>query len=112
MEVTWIINHPRGVELLGYIPTFIHEDDPRTAVEQFNDRYSHGGGWHPFKGFSLVDEEGKEYELVYPASEDGPAERYKAIGVAKLRDEIIIVFEHAWVVILQKDNTWEASRMD
>lgn len=92
---------------LGFLPGFLREDDPRPAKEQFAERYAHGGGWSPFKGFEF-----RNLRLIYPASDDGPEEVYRVIAHTSLRDEAIMLYEYAWVVILQKDGTWEVSRMD
>lgn len=91
-------------DLLGFIPTFLSEDDPRPAVEQLNSNYKHGGGWNRFHGFSFTP---KTLTLCYPGDPS-----MKAVARGKVRNETILIFEHAWVVILQADGTWEASRMD
>jgi hypothetical protein len=38
-------------EELGLLPDFIDQNDPRSAREQFDANYGHGGGWHPIDGF-------------------------------------------------------------
>lgn len=101
MEVK--ILHPRGAELLGFIPEFLRESDPRTAAEQFHERYAHGGGWSPFQGFKLLENR----SIKYPGD---PA--HKPVAELKFRDETILVYEHAWVCILQTDGKYEISRMD
>jgi hypothetical protein len=91
--------------MLGYIPGFIHEDDPRPAKEQLNANYAHGGGWFPMTGFIVVDRD--SMKLKYPGD---PA--MTPLYSAKLREEEIYVYSHAWVVIVQKDGSWEMARMD
>lgn len=93
-------------DMLGLIPSFLSESDPRPAQEQFNTAYAHGGGWQRFDGFKLTGE-APQWRLKHPGD---PA--YVAIAFAQLREETIIVFEHAWVVILQSDGSWECARMD
>ena len=88
----------------GLIPTFLNTLDPRPAAEQFNERYSFGGGWRPFKGFEFDPE---NVTITYP--DDPPLE---AIDKMNFRDERIILFPHAWVMILQKNGDFEISRMD
>lgn len=98
------IMHPRAnAEMLGFIPTFLSERDPRPAAEQFDDAYRHGGGWHPFEGFKMLP----DGSLKYPGD---PA--YQILAQAKLRDETISIYEHAWVAIVQKDGSFQVSRMD
>jgi hypothetical protein len=92
-----------GPDLLGYLPMIFSEDDQRSAREQVEANYGHGGGWRPLPGFELLP---------------GRKLRYKTDPVmhplfgAMLRDELIHVYEHSWVMITQPDGTWEVSRMD
>ena len=86
----------------GYIPSFLNSDDPRPAREQFGEGYI--AGWRPFKGFDMHP---KTHELRYP---DDPT--MKPIDKMKFRDELIILYPYSWVAIVQKDGTFEVSRMD
>lgn len=88
--------------LWGYIPSFLDEDDPRSAVEQIKEKYI--GGWIPMKEFKLNKD---TMVLSYPG--DPPFIPY---GILLFRDEKLFIYEGAFVVILQKDGSWEASRMD
>lgn len=101
----WQILDARASDMLGYIPTFVTEDDPRPAKEQFNTGYAHGGGWNPLSGWKLVDE--RTYKIYYPGD---PA--MKPIARAELRDELICVYPHAWVGVFQKDGSYEIARLD
>lgn len=100
--------------LAGMIPEFFSENDPRPAKDQLHERYAHGGGVHPFKGFKLIHKldrlGGKDpghYCLQYP--EDPPMrERCRA----KLRDETLVLFDSDWFAIVQKDGTFLACRVD
>lgn len=91
-------------DLLGFIPGFLDERNPASAREQLNHNYAHGGGWTPFPGFFFNP---AAATISYPG--DPPL---KPVGRAKLRDETIIVYPHAWVLILQNDGTYEVCRMD
>jgi hypothetical protein len=103
MAIVWIPMHPRAhPDMLGYLPTFLLENDPRPAKEQFQERYVFGG-WSSFAGFELIAND----KLKYPG--DPPI---LPIYRTYLRDEEITMYEHAWVMIRQKDGTWEVSRMD
>jgi len=86
----------------GFITSFLDTDDPRPAIEQFNENYI--SGWRPFEGFTFDIVEGT---LSYPG--DPP---YKVISAIKFRDELILLFPSAWVLVLQPDQTWQVSRMD
>jgi hypothetical protein len=89
---------------LGLIQAFVSAGDKRSAAEQFDVNYSHGGGWRKFDGFKFDPE---KLTLQYPGDPE-----YHVLFRSHLRDETILVFGNAWVVIVQKDGTWECSRMD
>jgi hypothetical protein len=41
----WILKHPRArYDMLGFIPQFLDDADPRPAREQLHSAYAHGGG--------------------------------------------------------------------
>lgn len=93
--------HPRATfEHLGFIPSFLDEADPRPAREQFDERYV--SGWWPLPKFKLDGT-----TLKYPG--DPPLKPYALI---EFRDEIILVYEHDLVVIVQPDGGFEGARMD
>ena len=91
-------------EMLGFIPSFLSEDDPRPASVQLNENYAHGGGWHPMKGFDLDTE---TMTLNYEG--DPPL---RLVAASALREELILVFQYAWVVIISPGGTYEVSRCD
>lgn len=105
MTIPFRILDPRYTEeALGLIPMFLSEQDDAPARVQFNERYSHGGGWQPMKGWKS----GPAGEIMYPG--DPPL---APIAIATLHDlEIIRVYPHAWVSITQPDGSFEVSRMD
>lgn len=97
------LKHPKATqEMLGYIPRFLDENNPESAKVQLNDNYQHGGGWDPFQGFKMTSQ-----GLEYPG--DAPT---RLLADGKLREEIIRIYEHAWVAIVQPDGSYEISRMD
>ena len=103
MITEWHQLHPNATpEMLGYIPSFLNENDPTPAREQFNENYI--GGWHPFQGFKLNT---ITLELEYP--NDPPT---VPLAYAEFRNEVIVVYQHAWVAIIQADGSFEVSRMD
>ena len=98
----WIPLHPAATpDMLGYIPTFLHESDPRPAAQQIAAHYV--GGWDPFPGFKL----GERQQLIYPG--DPPM---SPLFMSTLREETIFFYDHAWLRIVQPDDTWEVSRLD
>lgn len=103
-QVEWTLLHPKVTpEHLGFLPGYLHEDDPATAAEQLNEGYSFAGGWRPQEGFTLTDKNA----LLYPG--DPPL---KPIAEAKLRDETVYLYDYAIVAVVQKDRSFETCRMD
>jgi len=103
-KMLWIMRHPKATpEMLGIIPCFLDEDDPRPAAEQFNDAYSHGGGWRSMPGFTMLP----NGNLSYPG--DPPVE---LLAETRLRDEVVRFYDFAWVAIVQPDGSYDICRMD
>jgi hypothetical protein len=104
-----LLNPHVNPEVFGIIPEFLNPDDPRPAREQFNERYAHGGGWCPSKGWQLL----KDDSIYYTQSvEEGEDPRHSPLARFKFRNESIVLYDHAWVAIIQPDRTFEVSRMD
>jgi hypothetical protein len=100
----WVAMHPSATyDHVGAIPLMVSERNPQRATEQLNAGYGHGGGWRPFDGFAM----GRDHSLKYPG--DPPL---RPLAQAWLRDELIIVYEHAWVAVVQPDGSFEVCRMD
>ena len=98
----WYAMHPQATpEMLGIIPEFLDEADPRPAREQFQSNYV--GGWEPLDGFKLIDGDRLLYATDPPLN---PLIR------ANFRDEEITFYEYEWVMVRQKDGSWEVARMD
>ena len=87
----------------GYIPGFLRDDDPRPAREQFDERYV--SGWVPAPPGLSFDVE--TLTMTYP--NDPPMH---PISGLQFRDETLLLYPSSWVVIVQKDGSWEAARMD
>jgi hypothetical protein len=103
-EIKVKLLHPRCTpDHIGMIPYWLDESNPAPAREQLDHHYRHGGGWEPFDGFTLLDNN----SIKYPGD---PA--HSPIAEMHLRDETILMYEFSWVLILQKDRTFEICRMD
>jgi hypothetical protein len=101
--IHFILLHPKMTqEHLGFLPDFLSPGDPRPAAEQFDANY-HFGGWTPFKGFKLLEDN----SLKYPGDPKMPP-----LAKAQLRDELILFYESAWVAIIQPDSSFEVARLD
>lgn len=102
--MTWELLHPNITPgHLGILPTMLNESDPRPAKDQFNENYAHGGGWDPFGGFELLEDN----SLKYPG--DPPLE---PLAQLQFRNELIVFYEYSWVAIIHKDRYFEVCRMD
>ncbi len=88
----------------GNIVYFADEGNEMPLNEQFDKNYGFGGGWRPFEGFVF---DPVEKTITYP---EDP--KYYPMAIAKFRDQEIIMYEHAWVLILNADGSFEVSRMD
>jgi hypothetical protein len=90
-------------ENIGMIPDFLSFHDPRKAAEQFNERYAHGGGWHPQPGYEM-DGDGV---LKYPGDPS-----FHPLAAIPFREEIIMIYDAGIVAIVQPDHSFEVCRMD
>lgn len=90
-------------EDLGLIPFFLSNLDLRSAKEQIEANYAHGGGWNPQTEFEMISGN----RLKYPGD---PI--MKPLAKAQLREETIFFYEHAYLAIVQTDGSFEAARVD
>ncbi len=96
--------HPKAeAEDLGLIPFWLNANDPRPAREQLDSNYQHGGGWRPFKGHELLEDDALEYP------DDPPLHPIAEIDI---RNERVLIYEFGWVAIIQPDRSFEVCRMD
>lgn len=100
------------VEMLGYIPKWLSEYDLRSARDQLNTGYSHGGGWDPFQSGN-VSTPGSGFVFLENGNLKYPGDpQTRLLAEAKLRNEVIRIYEQAWVAIIQEDGSYEICRMD
>ena len=108
-RVVWVIKMPNASEHLGMLPAIISSFEDRVA-DQLNNRYAHGGGYHPWgKGeFSLVDVglnaslqtgEFKELHWTDGVETDDP---FKEIARTETRHERVYLFEACILAIVDK----------
>lgn len=100
-NLMWYFVNDGTLDHVGLIPSFLAAEDPRPAKEQLDAAYI--SGWRPFKGHTMDN----QFNLQYP--EDPPT---RPLALTKLRNEMIVVYEHAWVAIIQQDRQFEVCRMD
>lgn len=93
-------------DAVGLLPFCWDTSDPRTAVEQHDERQVGNGPFSDFKGFTYDTE---TEALKYPGD---PALLPLAFAVLPLSRERIIVYPHAWVAIVQDDGSYRVDRRD
>jgi hypothetical protein len=98
----WLLVHGASADMLGLVPSFFSEDDPRPAREQIAARYI--SGWHPLPGFTVSDADGS---LLYPGDPPVPV-----LAATQLRDEHIRFYAYSWLAIIQPDGALEVGRVD
>jgi hypothetical protein len=98
----WVAKHRQfHPDMLGYIPQFLSDRDPRPAKEQLNTNYQ--SGWDAQPGFTMLS----NGNLSYPG--DPPLQ---LLAETRLRDEVIRFYDCEYVAIVQPDGSFEACRMD
>lgn len=103
--ITFTLLHPKAThEMLGMIPGFFDEADRSSAREQLDQAYQHGGGWRPMRAWKY---DPTSLELRYPG--DPPI---APVAMGKLRDELILIYPHSWVCVVQPNGSFEVARMD
>lgn len=96
-----------NMEVVGFIPHFLDGSDSRSAIEQIDTAYQHGGGWSDFKGFQLAGGGDDPYFLTYPGD---PAMR--ELSRATMRDEVLVFFQCSWLAVIQPDGSYRVARLD
>lgn len=91
-------------DVVGLIPMMASENNPAPLVEQLHHNYQHGGGFVPFNGFAVDDE---DESIQYP----GDPKLYPVV-VATFRSDTIYVYPHSWVRVRNAQGTSIISRMD
>jgi hypothetical protein len=101
----WEILDPHmHMGMLGFIPEFLDERNPKCAREQIDENYQHGGGWRPMKGFKM---DPKTKRLSYPG--DSP---FMPLAKTRMNDEEIYYYPYSFVAIVQADGAFEVARLD
>jgi hypothetical protein len=95
--------------MLGYLPGFLDDRNPKPAREQIDDAYQSMGGWQPFPGLTLLP----NGHLKYPGDPDMiPIAETTLHEGGPGKKETVRLYVHDWVLILQEDGTYEIARVD
>lgn len=97
---------------VGHLPLIFRTGDPRSAREQVEARYQHGGGYRVIPGFTVLLH---GVALIYPGNggRNSEDEIYAAIGKTVLDSgETVTLFERGFVLIYTpgKDDDTPATR--
>lgn len=106
----WHVSREYHPDALGLLPMMLNPMDVHDAVTQFDRNYAHGGGWHDFEGFTL-NKRDSDNPLMWWLEYDGDPPM-TAIAHTKLHDEIVVLFKHSWVLVLQPNGVYRVARMD
>jgi hypothetical protein len=104
-----ILSNPNNVPpdwLLGELPNIILATDPAPVREQVDKYYAHGGGWSPF-GAGQWQFDPATKSLTFP---DDPT--MMPLAQIQVRDELCLLYDHAFVAVVQADGRFDVIRMD
>jgi hypothetical protein len=100
-------------EAVGILPHFWDPADPRKAIEQHDTLRPPGGPWSDFSSKWTYDPATEAVQYGDPSEEDAdPALLPLAYAILPLSRERIVVYPHAWVMILQDDGSFTIDRRD
>lgn len=105
MSNIWIMQPRTEVEWLGLIPGFFAPGDTRSAKEQIDEMYCHGGGWKPMGA-------GKWKMVAGGLSYPGDPVLLEIGRTTLASGETVIVYDYAMVAVVAKDVSFEVARMD
>jgi hypothetical protein len=89
---------------LGFLPDILDAGDKRPVKDQLEDRYAHGGGWRPIKGFTM------DNDRVLHFPEDPP---FHPAAMTAIGDEIVIFYPNcSLLAVIAKDGSFEVTRVD
>jgi hypothetical protein len=101
----WVQRHRSfRPEMLGIVPSFLDEADPRDAKTQLDAGYHYGGFWMGAdQGVRLGDDDA----MLYPDDPPQPV-----LAEARLRDERILFYPGEFVGVVAADGSFAVQRMD
>jgi hypothetical protein len=100
----WIMFSGHSFRELGFLPDILRANDKRPVKDQLEDRYAHGGGWRPIKGFTMD----KNRVLRFP--EDPP---FYPAAIIVIGGETVIFYPNcSLLAVIAKDGSFEVTRVD
>ena len=102
MTVTVVLDKNATPNEIGFIPSFLDENDQRSAREQLDANYQHGGGFCPLEKYKRDG-----LTLLYPG--DPPM---KPLAMCLMRNEMVLIYQFGFVAIMQPGGEFVVARMD
>lgn len=95
-------------ERAGLLPLIINPHDTRSVKEQIEVNYAHGGGYFAMHGFKLHDHKkvGQAF-MTYPGDP-----KFHEVARCRVGDELVILFDCAFVAIVDSKGRFTVTRMD
>lgn len=92
---------------IGFLPDIILNEayDSRPVVDQVNQRYAHGGGWHAMSGF-------KWNRIAKTLRYPGDPPMHAVARFEASTKETVYVFESGWVLVDRGGDDYEVARLD
>jgi hypothetical protein len=91
--------------LLGLLPEILRAHDSRSVREQLEDRYAHGGGYRPMKGFKMNP---KTLVMRFPG--DDP---FKPAATTMINHEKVVFYPYcSLLAIIQPNGDFSVTRVD
>jgi hypothetical protein len=97
-----LLNDQFRMEYLGFIPEIIRAYDPKPVRAQIAERYAHG--YDPIPHWTLSSESNN---IQYPGDEP-----LVPRAQLQVRDELVLVYDYAFVAIVQQNGDFAVQRMD
>jgi hypothetical protein len=90
---------------LGWLVDILTSDDKRPIKEQLEDRYAHGGGFRPIKGFKMNP---KTLIMRFPG--DRP---FKPAAATTINHEKVVFYPYcSLLAIIQPNGDFDVTRVD
>lgn len=108
----------------GFIPGWLDERLITPASEQLNAAYAHGGGWFPYDGkwelhewaaCPFNEESIKRHPQLGKLVLHSPHDEdvfYQPRCIIRHREELVVMYDDAWVAIVQPSGHFQVARMD
>jgi hypothetical protein len=106
--IVWFSRHPQfRPYMLGFIPNFLDDADPRDAKAQLDAGYGEHASAGYWQGADQHVTLGHNDALLYPGDPPQPV-----LAECRLRGERVLFYPHDFVGVVAADGTFSVQRMD